>query len=171
KGVSIPPAIEAVVRHALEKEVNARIDSIPSFLRDLHAALNSAPVAAGLRETVVMDPNKTIASIPSPPTGKAPEFSATRSPIANDTNVNLARDSIVGVTDAPLDKSAPAARATVPLHAEEDRLRKEKEERERREKEQQEKLERMAAQAKELEDRLDRLSGSMPPGLDPETTR
>lgn len=171
KGVSIPPAIEAVVRHALEKEVNARIDSIPSFLRDLHAALNSAPVAAGLRETVVMDPNKTIASIPPPPTGKAPEFSATRSPIANDTNVNLARDSIVGVTDAPLDKSAPAARPTVPLHAEEDRLRKEKEERERREKEQQEKLERMAAQAKELEDRLDRLSGSMPPGLDPETTR
>src|SRR5918992_615128 len=35
-GVSVPPAIEAVVRHALEKEIDARIDSIPSFLRNLH---------------------------------------------------------------------------------------------------------------------------------------
>jgi serine/threonine protein kinase/formylglycine-generating enzyme required for sulfatase activity len=176
KGVSVPPPIEAVVRHALEKEVGARIDSIPSFLRDLHAALNSAPVAAGLRETVVMDPNKTVASMPPPPTSKPPDFSATSAqpPIANETNVGLALDSLAGATGAPVDvqKSAPAVRATVPLHAEEDRLRKEKEERERREKEQQDKLERMAAQAKDLEDRLERLSGSMPPGpIDPETTR
>ena len=176
KGVAVPPPIEAVVRHALEKEVGARIDSIPSFLRDLHAALNSAPVAAGLRETVVMDPNKTVASMPPPPTSKPPDFSATSAqpPIANETNVGLALDSLGSGTGAPLDKdvqkSAPAVRATVPLHAEEDRLRKE--DRERREKEQQEKFERMAAQAKELEDRLDRLSGSMPPGpIDPETTR
>src|ERR1044072_6275479 len=50
-GVTVPPAIESVVRHALEKEVAARIDSVPSFLRDLPAALNSSPVAAaGLRE-------------------------------------------------------------------------------------------------------------------------
>ena len=172
KGVAIPPPIEAVVRHALEKEVGARIDSIPSFLRDLHAALNSVPVVAGLRETVVMDPNKTVASIPPPPTNKAPDFSVTSAqpPIANETNVGIALDSLGGVTsvDKDVQKSAPAARATVPLHAEEDRLRKE---RERRETEQQEKLERMAAQAKELEDRLERLSGSMPPGLDPETTR
>ena len=166
KGVSVPPTIEAVVRHALEKEVGARIDSIPSFLRDLHAALNSAPVAAaGLRETVVMDPNQTVASIP-PPISKAPDFSTTsaQSPKANDTNVNLARDSIVGVSDAALDKDVQkSARPTVPLHVDQ--------ERERREKEQQDKLERMAAQAKELEDRLERLSGSMPPGLDPEATR
>src|ERR1041384_2636429 len=66
-GVSVPPAIEAVVRHALEKEVSARIDSVPNFLRELHAALNSSPVvAAALRETVEMDPNRTIASITEP---------------------------------------------------------------------------------------------------------
>src|SRR5437870_9863890 len=41
KGVSVPPAIEAVVRHALEKDLSARIDSVPTFLRELHAALNS----------------------------------------------------------------------------------------------------------------------------------
>src|ERR1041384_4141788 len=73
-GVSVPPAIESVVRHALEKEVEARIDSIPSFLRDLQAALNSAPVvAAALRETVAMDPNRTIAS--TTPINEAPKVS------------------------------------------------------------------------------------------------
>ena len=41
-GVSVPPAIEAVVRHALEKELDARIDSVPTFLKELHAALNSS---------------------------------------------------------------------------------------------------------------------------------
>ena len=169
KGVSIPPAIEAVVRHALEKEVGARIDSIPSFLRDLHAALNSVPAGAGLPKTVVMDPNKTMASIP--PAAPTSDFSGTQPPIAHATNVNLARDSIVQL-EKDVDRSAPAARPTVPLSPEIDPFRKEKAEREQREKEQQEKLERMAAQAKELEDRLERLSGSMPPGpIDPETTR
>src|SRR5947207_6084476 len=67
KGVSVPPAIEAVVRHALEKELSARIDSVPSLFRELHTALNSSPVvAAGLRETVAMDPNRTIASTTAP---------------------------------------------------------------------------------------------------------
>ena len=178
KGVSVPPPIEAVVRHALEKEVGARIDSIPTFLRNLHAALNSAPAVAGLRETVVMDPNKTVASIPPPPTSKTPDLSATSTqrPIANETNFGVAIDSLRGGAetgvhlDQDIQNTGPGARATVPLNVEEDRLRREKEERDRREKEQQEKFERMAAQAKDLEDRLDRLSSSMPPG-DPEITR
>jgi eukaryotic-like serine/threonine-protein kinase len=61
-GVSVPPAIEAVVRHALEKEPGARIDSIETFLKELHAAMNAVPFAGSLRETVAMDPNRTIAS-------------------------------------------------------------------------------------------------------------
>src|ERR671913_349548 len=54
-GVAVPPPVESVVRHALEKEVSDRIESIPSFLRDLHAALNAEPVPVGtaMRETVV----------------------------------------------------------------------------------------------------------------------
>jgi eukaryotic-like serine/threonine-protein kinase len=159
-GASVPPPIEAVVRHALEKEVEARIDSIPTFLRDLHAALNSSPVVvAALRETVAMDPNKTMASvIPQPPTQSpatpAPDMSATAAHphVAQETNFGASFESMAGtVSGAQLDKRH--------------------EERERREKEQQEKLERMALQAKDLEDRLERLSGSMPPSLDPETTR
>lgn len=196
KGVSVPPAIEAVVRHALEKEVEARIDSVPTFLKELHAALNSVPVAAGLRETVVMDPNRTMASVTAPPTNKPPDLSvtATQPPIANETNFGAAFDSMAGtVSGAQLDKDLdkPVAAAIVSetkdetdrqaevrrveeeaqRRAEEDRLQKEKQERERREQEQHDKLERMALHAKELEDRLDRLSGSMPPAVDPETTR
>ena len=153
-GVSVPPAIEGVVRHALEKEVDARIDSIPSFLRDLHAALNSSPAVAAMRPTVVMDPNKTVASITIPPTHKSPDLSATTPPVTNDTNVGIAFDSLGGtVSGVEIEKDT------------------QQQERERREKEQQEKLDRMAQQAKDLEDRLERLSGSMPPGMDPETTR
>jgi formylglycine-generating enzyme required for sulfatase activity len=153
-GVAVPPPIESVVRHALEKEVSARIESIPAFLRDLHAAVNAAPVAAtAMRETVAMDPNRTMASVTQPP---APDLSATSTqpPIAQETNFGTSFSSLAGVT-----------------REEEERLRTRKEERDRKEQEQQEKLERMELQAKELEDRLERLSGSMPPGMDPEVTR
>src|SRR4029078_3604627 len=112
-GVAVPPAIEAVVRHALEKEVEARIDSIPTFLRDLHAALNSSPVvAAALRTTVAMDPNKTMASMTEqpatqPPTKPAPDGSATAAhpPIAQETNFGASFESLAGtVSGAQLDK-------------------------------------------------------------------
>src|SRR5215218_4404783 len=67
-GVAVPPAIEAVVRHCLEKEVSARIESVPAFLRELHAALNSSPVVAtALRDTASMDPNRTMASTTTSP--------------------------------------------------------------------------------------------------------
>ena len=172
-GVSVPPPIEAVVRHALEKEIGSRIDSVPSFLRDLHAALNSAPaVAASMPKTVVMDPNKTVASVTQPPVNKGPDLSATSSqpPIAPDTQFGTSFDSLAGtVSGAHLDKELEDAQRK--QREEQERISREQQERERREKEQHEKLERMALQAKELEDRLERLSGSMPPSMDPEMTR
>src|ERR1044072_3314725 len=168
-GASVPPPIEAVVRHALEKEVEARIDSVPTFLRELHAALNSSPVvAASLPKTVVMDPNKTIASVTQPPVNQGPDLSATSSqpPIAPDTQFGTSFDSMAGtVSGAQLDRELEEAQRK--QREEQERVSKEQQERERREKEQQEKLERMAAQAKDLEDRLERLSGSMPPSRDP----
>src|ERR1051325_8699901 len=171
-GVSVPPAIEAVVRHALEKEVAARIDSVPNFLRELHAALNSSPVvAAAIRETVVMDPNRTVASITQPEIPNTGNLAgtSTQPPIAQETNFGTSFDSLAGtVSGAQLDLASEAQQKQ---RDEEDRLTKEREARDQREKEQQEKFERMALQAKELEDRLERLSGSMPPALDPETTR
>src|SRR4029078_7926322 len=162
-GVSVPPAIEAVVRHALEKEVEARIDSIPSFLRELHAALNSSPVvAAALRKTIAMDPNRTIASTTQPEIKKTSDLIATQPPIAQETNFGTSLGSLTGtVSDAQLDRK---------IDGDAQRKQREEEERDRREQEHQEKFERMALQAKELEDRLERLSGSMPPAMDPEVT-
>ncbi len=172
-GVSIPPAIEAVVRHSLEKEVEARIDSVPTLLKEFHAALNSVPVVTSARETVTLDPNRTIASVttpvaPPPPNlnvTQHPDLTTTQPPVANDTNFGVSIDSLAG------DVSAAQIEKDQQVRQDEERVQKEKQEREQREKEQQEKLERMALQAKELEDRLERLSGSMPPPLDPEATR
>jgi formylglycine-generating enzyme required for sulfatase activity len=152
-GVSVPPAIEAVVRHALEKDLGSRIDTVENFLKELRAAMDATPVVrAAWRETMALDPNRTIPSTTPPmsiPPGAFP--TATQPPISNDTNVGGSFEAVIGENSAPqLDKQI---------------------EQERRDKEQQEKLDRMAKQAKELEDRLDRLSSSMGSAADPETTR
>lgn len=87
-GVSVPPAIEAVVRHALEKDIDARIDTVDNFLKELKAAIDATPfVPAALRETVALDPNRTIASTTPPmsiPPGVIPNN--TQAPISTDTN-------------------------------------------------------------------------------------
>jgi len=89
-GVTVAPAIEAVVRHALEKEVAARTDSIDTFIKELHAAIHSTPlVTAPLRETIAMDPNRTMASAVTtlnPPSPAAPSpGSTTKPPASTDT--------------------------------------------------------------------------------------
>src|SRR6266851_6709576 len=60
-GINVPPQIEAVVRHALEKEVSARTPSVAAFLDELRAAYESA--SATLKSTYdtapPFDPNKT----------------------------------------------------------------------------------------------------------------
>ena len=158
-GVAVPPAIEAVVRHSLEKELGSRIDTVENFLSELRGAMDATPVVpASLRETVTLDPNRTIAST-TPPTNLPPNAfpTSTVPPVSNDTNVGGSLDSIIAGGD-----SAPQLGQQV----------QHDEERERRNKEHQEKLDRMSQQAKELEDRLERLSGSMgPAGVDPESTR
>ena len=91
-GVAVPPAIEAVVRHALEKEVDARIDSIDTFLKELHAAINAVPFAA-MRETVTLDPNRTIASTVTTlnPPPDVPG-TTTKPPISQDTHFATSLD-------------------------------------------------------------------------------
>src|SRR6185503_8067855 len=126
---------------------------IPNFLRELHAALNSEPVvAAALRETVAMDPNRTIASVTQPEIPKTPDLSATATqlPVAQETNFGASFDSLAGtVSGAQLDKEIEGD-AQRKQRAEEERQSNERED--RRKKEQQEKFERRALQAKELED-------------------
>ena len=101
-GVSVPPAIEAVVRHALEKEVDARIDSIETFLKELHAAMNAVPFAGSLRETVAMDPNRTIAAVTTldPPVDLA--ATSTQAPVSHETQFSASLDlpeAVVSHTD------------------------------------------------------------------------
>ncbi|HEY8410459.1 MAG TPA: bifunctional serine/threonine-protein kinase/formylglycine-generating enzyme family protein [Pyrinomonadaceae bacterium] len=92
-GVSVPPAIEAVVRHALEKELDARIDSIDTFLKELHAAINATPLPAAMRETVALDPNRTISSTVTTlnPPQNAPGHT-TKPPISQETQFATSLD-------------------------------------------------------------------------------
>src|SRR5882762_4015899 len=92
-GVTVPPGIEAVVRHSLEKEVDARIDSVETFLKELRGALNSSPVTVRTpRETDGLDPNKTMVS----------ELSSTspQTPVVEDTNLATSFDSMAGTVSS-----------------------------------------------------------------------
>ena len=108
-GVTVPPAIEAVVRHALEKEVDARIDSIDTFLKELHAAINATPFVGSLRETVAMDPNRTMASAVTtlnPPPAESPG-TTTKPPVNPDTKFAASFELMAG-TMSGMDEAAAA---------------------------------------------------------------
>jgi len=110
-GVSVAPAIEAVVRHALEKEVDARIDSIETFVKELHAAMHSMPYVSSVRETVALDPNRTIASTVA--TLNPPEnlsATSTQPPISHETQFATSLDlskGAVSYTDFERDLKDP----------------------------------------------------------------
>jgi eukaryotic-like serine/threonine-protein kinase len=146
-GVSAPPAVEAVVRHSLEKDVRARIDSVSTFLNDLLAAMNSAPVVVSpARDSDGLDPNKTIV------TGLT--MTDTQPPLpAISTQPPVPVDTQFSTSSPPPTTNAPPNQVVVD--------------------QQQEKLERMSLQPKELEKRLERLSASVPAvsQIDPEETR
>ncbi len=131
-GVSVPPAIEAVVRHSLEKDVEARIDSAETLLKEFHAALNSAPLVGTTRQTAEVDPNKTMASSSasflSSTKNHAPGLStATQTPVSNDTNLAASFDSMAGtVSAAELEKDIQQQLSDTAAV-----LRREKEEQER----------------------------------------
>src|SRR5215510_5345069 len=72
KGVEVPPQIEAVVRHALEKDPKYRIPSADDFATELGEAMTSA--SARLKrtgESREIDPSKTLVSTPSQEAGSA----------------------------------------------------------------------------------------------------
>src|SRR6267143_2155784 len=85
-GVNVPPQIEAVVRHALAKEVGERTPSVEVFLEELKNAVNSA--SASLKTTCdapeveFVDPNKTIVS----PASASPSGAVTHPPTGFETN-------------------------------------------------------------------------------------
>ena len=108
-GVSVPPALEAVVRHALEKEVQDRIDSVESLLKELRGAMTASPVIVTTsRPTGALDPNKTMVSdiSPVPSNTQSPGFStAVQPPMSGDTNFAASFESMPGTVNLDGDVS------------------------------------------------------------------
>jgi serine/threonine protein kinase len=113
-GVSVPPALEAVVRHSLEKEISERIDTVDNFLKELRAAMEATPVVpAALRETIALDPNRTIASATTTPSiPPAPIPTNTQAPISTDTNFDTSLGSVsnADLQQQKLDRMAQQAK-------------------------------------------------------------
>jgi len=166
-GVSVPPQLEAVVRHSLEKEAPDRVDSIESFLKELSGAMNASPVVVtSSRPTGALDPNKTMVSetLSEASNTQPPGVSKTgaQPPLSTDTNFAASFESMPGTINLDADisqqlsdtaaalnreKAEQQAReadarlqaAELKRHEEEERARKEQEERNAKEREQQEK--------------------------------
>ncbi|MCM3902119.1 MAG: SUMF1/EgtB/PvdO family nonheme iron enzyme [Pyrinomonadaceae bacterium] len=191
-GIQVPPRIEAVVRHALEKEVETRIPTVGEFLSDLRAAVNSSGAPAPKRrETGSIDPNKTFVSPLSPTTTppgteqtnvSEPAFDSMAGTINSAALEGEVREEISTAAEAhrweqeqrdrvareEIARESEARRAVEAERIrkqkeEENRLAKEKADREEQERRHREQLDRVARQASDLEERLSRLATSMPP--------
>lgn len=149
KGVDVPPQIEAVVRHALEKEPQYRISSAEEFLEELREAMAAA--SALLKTTgdssARLDPLKTIAT-PSP----------TISPTGAQTSADPLAGTISGTSLADEEEKLRVAREEL-AREEEARLKLAREEAERKQKEaqaQREEEERIASEREREAERLRR---------------
>src|ERR1700682_3799105 len=189
-GVDVPPQIEAVVRHALEKEVSERTPSVEVFLTELSAAYESASgPSRSPYHTVAGSPSKTAALDPTAATGE----STTPSGYETNFDPHAGTISAAGMDQQQLqaelaeagealkrdhEEKTRYAREQIALDAqersrtdqeaarkraeEEEKLRKAREEREEKEQQQREQLERVARQAEELEQKLARLTTNIP---------
>ncbi len=187
-GVTIAPQIEAVVRHALEKEVSARTPTVEAFVAELREAVSAAGPSTRIpKPTVVGDPNETIFA-PASDTAKAeaeitsetvfdPGAKVSAPPLSPEEQKRIdasrqayereqqernriAQEELAREAEARRQVAAEKERKQKEL---EDRLNREKQEREDRERQQREQMERVERQAKELEERLARLATSIVP--------
>jgi formylglycine-generating enzyme required for sulfatase activity/serine/threonine protein kinase len=187
-GVEVSPQLEAVVRHALEKEISARTPSVEVFITELRAAVATGPATVRVgEETARTTPDETIYS-PAATTGENQQ--TTSESAFNALDGTISSSALSGEEQAKLAASREAydheqkqkervARDLLTHESEErrkaeeekerqrkeqeERALKEKEELEARERQQREQMERVERQAKELEERLARLATSMPP--------
>jgi formylglycine-generating enzyme required for sulfatase activity/serine/threonine protein kinase len=191
-GVNVPGEIEAVVRHALAKDVAERTPSVEKFLEELRDAVNTASRSlkrtGDSPEVIVADPHRTVGPrARTPSTGElAPTGSQTQvtgfetnietgtvsAPVFDDhlkqatiTNEALQRELEAKERFARQALASDAEERTRRLREETAKQRKEREEREEQERQHKEQLARVAKQAEELEQKLSRLATSMaPPG-------
>jgi serine/threonine protein kinase/formylglycine-generating enzyme required for sulfatase activity len=191
-GVSVPPEIEAVVRHALSKDPAERTPSVEKFLEELRDAVNSASAALKTTgdspEVQVADPNRTTGPRgPGSNTGVVSVRGGQTQVTGFETNYDAGSGAVsspilteqlkqASITDEALKREQEAkerfAREALASDAEErkrrlgeesERQRKEREEREEQDRQHKEQLARVAKQAEELEQKLSRLATSMVP--------
>lgn len=107
-GVSVAPAIEAVVRHALEKDVGARIASVDNFLSDLRTAMDASEATARSRNApTIVDINKSdLGTMPLIETQPPGVGGSTQAPIPVNTQFSTSEPSISEVSVPPLQPSS-----------------------------------------------------------------
>jgi formylglycine-generating enzyme required for sulfatase activity len=197
-GVDVSPRVEAVVFHALEKEVEARTPTVEDFLTELRAAVGAgATTMQSGRETIGGDFGATLFE-PSPdttPPQKAPDIpvGSTAAKITSAVLTTAEQEKLAAsraqhefeqqerdrIAREELEREAASRRHAAQeserkRKEEEEKVNREKADREERERQQREQMERVERQARELEERLAKLSTSMPPSastVDPESTQ
>ena len=179
KGIEVPPHIESVLRHALEKEPGHRTASADEFARELRAAMSSA--SAELKRTgdsAPIDPGKTIvtpapANVTSPPTGSSTAFDPNAGTISASSLAEEEQKTLFAQRELAREAAAKqrfAEEAAQRLRAEE---QKRQDEEAARDKERKHLEEIVAAQTKVLEEKLTQLASTMSPktgGVDAEAT-
>lgn len=175
KGVEVPPQVEAVVRHALEKELNYRTPSADEFARELREAMAAA--SATLKRTgepaAAIDPSKTIVSPNSAPHSTVPPKGSTTAfdPLAGTISAAslLEEEQKTLFAQRELAREAQHKRKHADDEAEAKRKRADEEEQKRkadeggREAERRHLEELVAKQTKVLEDKLTQLASTMTP--------
>jgi len=178
KGANVPPQIESVVRHALEKEPNYRTASAEEFSEEFKQAMEQA--TAELKHAAdnapTFDSAKTLVAPPAPntnpPTGSTTAFD----PLAGTISASQLNEEENKTLFAQRELAREAAAKQKFVAEEEDRRKaadqkKEEAESAAREKERKHLEEIVAAQTKVLEEKLTQLASTMTPRpLDPETT-
>jgi serine/threonine-protein kinase len=178
KGVEVPPQIETVVRHALEKEPAHRTGSADEFSSELREAM--ALASAQLKRTAdaqPIDPSKTIVTPPT--TTTVPPGSTTAyDPLAGTISAASLAEEENKTLFAQRELAREAAARQRLDQEESERARAEEQKRQSeeaaREKERKHLEDIVAAQTKVLEEKLTQLASTMSPkpggGVDAEAT-
>src|SRR5437879_2183705 len=152
RGVEVPPQIEAVVRHTLEKEPEFRTSSADAFLDELREAMTAASAVLKRTGEGRTDPFKTVINAPvtMPPVGAR----TTSDPLAGTiSGTSLADDAEkLRIAREELAREGEAKRQLAAAEAE--RKRKEEQERLEAEKQAEKEHEREAQRLREEEGRL-----------------
>jgi formylglycine-generating enzyme required for sulfatase activity/serine/threonine protein kinase len=144
QGVDVPPQIEAVVRHALEKEPEYRTGSADDFLNELREAMAAASaVLKTTGDSAKTDPFKTMATPP-----------ATVPPVGAQTTSDPLAGTISGTSLADEEEKLRVAREELAREEEAKRKFAESEaERKRKEEEEQREAEKRADEERALEEK------------------